>query len=45
MDRAYGKPAQSVEAAITEHRKQIVEVRWMPPDPNDNSKLIEPEPN
>ena len=45
MDRAYGKPHQSTEAAITEHRKTILQVRWMPPDPNDHSRLIEPEPD
>ena len=45
MDRAYGKPTQSLEANVAEHRKQILEVKWLPPDPNDHSKLIEPEPD
>ena len=45
MDRAHGKPPQSMEGHITEQRKQILEVRWMKPDPNDHSKLIEPEPD
>ena len=30
---------------VTENRKQILEVRWLAPDPNDHSKLIEPEPD
>ena len=30
---------------IQERKHQILEVRWMPPDPNDHSKLIEPEPD
>jgi hypothetical protein len=43
LDRAYGKPPQAVVG--TETRRQILEVRWLPPDPNDRSKLIEPEPD
>jgi hypothetical protein len=39
MERAYGKPAQAVEVA--QASKIIYEVRWLPPDPNDRSRLIE----
>jgi hypothetical protein len=45
MDRAFGKPPQAIEGHFTEARKRVLEVRWMPPDPNDRSKLIEPEPD
>ena len=43
LDRAYGKPPQAVLGALP--RQQILEVRWLPPDPNDRSRLIEPEPD
>jgi hypothetical protein len=45
MNRAYGLPVQVTNETINENRKQILEVRWLPPDPNDHSKLIEPEPD
>jgi hypothetical protein len=45
MDRAYGKTVQVTQENVTENRKQILEVRWLAPDPNDHSKLIEPEPD
>jgi hypothetical protein len=45
MNRAFGLPMQISSEQITENRKQILEVRWLPPDPNDHSKLIEPEPD
>jgi hypothetical protein len=45
MERAFGRPSQSIEANVLEARKQILEVRWLPPDPNDRSRLIEPEPD
>ena len=45
MNRAYGMPVQVTHETINENRKQILEVRWLPPDPNDHSKLIEPEPD
>ena len=44
LDRGYGKPPQAVVGTQPARRK-ILEVRWMPPDPNDRSKLIEPEPD
>jgi hypothetical protein len=45
MNRAFGLPVQVTNENIVENRKQILEVRWMAPDPNDHSKLIEPEPD
>jgi hypothetical protein len=45
MAYAYGRPAQTLEASVLEQRKQILEVRWLPPDPADHSKVIEPEPD
>jgi hypothetical protein len=45
MNRAFGLPVQVTNETINENRKQILEVRWLPPDPNDRSKLIEPEPD
>ena len=45
MNRAFGKPPQSIEAHFEQQKRQILEVRWLPPDPNDRSRLIEPEPD
>jgi hypothetical protein len=49
MNRAYGLPFQAVDISqmIQEQsaQKVIHEVRWLPPDPNDRSKVIEPEPD
>jgi hypothetical protein len=49
MDRAFGRPATAVSVDQTTHetslRKVIHEVRWLPPDPNDRSAYIEPEPD
>jgi hypothetical protein len=45
MAYGFGKPPQAIEGHFTEAKKRILEVRWMPPDPNDHSKLIEPEPD
>src|SRR5215469_4687727 len=46
LDRAYGRPPLSVEVdrRQTEFKRIIHEVRWMNPDPNDHSRVIEPEP-
>jgi hypothetical protein len=45
MNRAYGLPFQAVDInTLSEERsvqKVIHEVRWLPPDPNDHSKVIE----
>ena len=49
MDRGYGKPPQAVMMDATSQetslRKVVHEVRWLPPDPNDRSAYIEPEPD
>ena len=45
MNRAHGLPVQVTNETVTEHRKQILEIRWLSPDPNDRSKLGEPEPD
>ena len=44
LDRAYGKPPQAVVGS-EQARRQILEVRWLEPDPSDTSKVIEPEPD
>jgi hypothetical protein len=45
LDRAYGRPpvAVQIDAATRETaiKKIIHEVRWLPPDPADKSKVIE----
>lgn len=45
MDRAYGKPFQQIDMAqtIQEHSlsKIVHEVRWLGPDPEDKSKVVE----
>ena len=47
MDRAYGK-APAV-AQVDQNKREMtvrrLEVRWLPPDPNDTSKHIPPEPD
>jgi hypothetical protein len=49
MDRAYGRPAVAVQVDQTTRemaqKKIIHEIRWMSPDPNDRSNVIEPEPD
>ena len=45
MNRAYGLPVQITSETRQETSKQILEVRWLPPDPNDRSRLIQPEPD
>jgi hypothetical protein len=48
LDRAYGRPPQAIaldqRTQETRLKKIIHEIRWLPPDPNDRSKVIEPEP-
>ena len=44
MDRALGKPPQSIAMASEQKTQQILEVRWRPPSPDDTSNIIEPEP-
>jgi hypothetical protein len=44
LDHAYGKPPQAL-VGTQNARRQVLEVRWLPPDPNDRSRVIEPEPD
>jgi hypothetical protein len=46
LDRAYGRPPLAVEVdrRQTGLTKVVHVVRWLPPDPNDHSRIIEPEP-
>jgi hypothetical protein len=37
---AIGKPVQPVEGQLESTEKQVIEVRWLPPDPNDRSRRI-----
>jgi hypothetical protein len=30
---------------VDKRRHEILEVRWLLPDPNDRSKVVEPEPD
>jgi hypothetical protein len=49
MDRAFGRPAAEVQVDQTSREmaltKIVHEIRWLPPDPNDTSKRIPPEPD
>ena len=45
MNRAFGKPPQAIAAPSQQSTKEILVVRWGRPDPNDHSKVIEPEPD
>jgi hypothetical protein len=45
LDRAYGRPPVAVQVDATTRERAITkiihEVRWLPPDPADKSKVIE----
>ena len=43
-EAAFGRPVQPIdETSDVQHAvKHIYEVRWLPPDPNDSSRVIEP---
>jgi acyl-CoA synthetase (AMP-forming)/AMP-acid ligase II len=45
VDRALGRPTQAIENPEEGKVQRTLIVRWMPPDPNDRSKVIEPEPD
>jgi hypothetical protein len=45
LDRALGRPTQAFENPEEGEVKRTLIVRWMPPDPNDRSNVIEPEPD
>ena len=42
LDRAYGKPPQAVVSAPPPRR--ILEVRWLPPRPDDRSRAVDLKP-
>jgi hypothetical protein len=44
MEYGYGRPVQPLVGAFQEQRRQIPEVRWMPPDPNDRSRAVDLKP-
>ena len=44
MEYGYGRPVQPLVGAFQEQRRQILEVRWMPPDPNDRSRAVDLKP-
>jgi hypothetical protein len=45
LDRALGRPTPAIENPEEGEVQRTLIVRWMPPDPNDRSKRIEPEPD
>jgi hypothetical protein len=44
-EAAFGKPGQAADATFNQQPKQTLHIRWLPPDPNDRSRMIEPEPD
>jgi hypothetical protein len=45
FEAAYGRPTQAVQLETRPEVQRTLIVRWMPPDPNDRSNVIEPEPD
>jgi hypothetical protein len=48
LDRAYGRPPIAVqvdEMSRGPAPKRVIEVRWLPSDPNDTSRHVPPEPD
>jgi hypothetical protein len=45
VDRALGRPTQAIENPEEGEAQRTLIVRWMPPDPNDRSNVIQPEPD
>jgi hypothetical protein len=41
-EAAFGKQRQAADATFSQQPKQVLEVRWLPPDPNDRSTLTSP---
>jgi hypothetical protein len=45
MNRAFGLPFQAIDVNMlskSQHVEKVIhEIRWLPPDPNDHSKLID----
>ena len=44
MAYGFGKPPQAIEAHFQERTHRILEVRWMPPRPDDHSKAVDLKP-
>jgi hypothetical protein len=44
-EACYGKPGQAIQVEAAPDVQRTLIVRWMPPDPNDRSNVIEPEPD
>jgi hypothetical protein len=42
-ESAFGRPVQPIAESSEGTVRHIYNVRWLPPDPNDHSKVIEPE--
>jgi hypothetical protein len=45
IEACIGKPHQAVQFDASRNEHRTITVRWLPPDPNDHSKAIEPEPD
>ena len=45
FEAAYGKPGQAIQLETAPDVQRTLIVRWMPPDPNDRSNYIAPEPD
>ena len=44
FEAAFGKPGQAVDTTPNQQPKQILQVRWLPPDPNDRSRAVDLKP-
>jgi hypothetical protein len=44
-EACYGKPGQAIQLQTAPEVQRTLIVRWLPPDPNDRSNVIEPEPD
>ena len=42
FEAVFGKPAKAVALETPESTRKEILVRWLPPDPNDTSRVIEP---
>ena len=43
-EAAFGKPGQAVDTTPKQQTKQVLHVRWLPPNPNDRSKAVDLRP-
>ena len=42
-EAAFGRPVQPIAESSEGTVRHIYNIRWLPPDPNDTSRVIEPE--